>query len=140
MTRARTAAVVTARTDRERLGRDLLRIDKALGRLLKERALDPDMPEAIYASTRQELLNERGEVEAALEEAGEEEQANSVEHLPVIRTLLEEWDTLAVGRKRDLLATLIRHVKVYRTGVRTPPRIVITPVWEPDVDAVTNDE
>ncbi|MDN3356024.1 recombinase family protein [Actinomadura sp. DC4] len=135
VTEARAAVKVTARTDRERLGRDLQRIDKALGRLVKERALDPDMPDAIYASTRQELLDERKEIEAALETASEEEEANSADHLPVIRTLLDEWDTIAVGRKRDLLATLIRHVMVFRTGVRTPPRIVITPVWEPDVDA-----
>lgn len=135
VTEATKAARVVARTDRERLSREMLSIDKALVRLTKDRVLRPaDMPETIYESTRQELLNERKELEAALVEAGEEEQANSADHLPVIRTLIEEWDTLAVGRKRDLLATLIRHIKVYRTGVRTPPRIVITPVWEPDVD------
>jgi DNA invertase Pin-like site-specific DNA recombinase len=134
VTQARKAVQLAARTDRERIGRELLRIDKALGRLVKERALDSDMPEAIYAAARQELLDERKELEAALEAAGEEELANRQDHVPVIRTLLEEWDTIAVTRKRDLLATLIRHVKVYRTGVRTPARIVVTPVWEPDTD------
>ncbi|MGH3381779.1 MAG: recombinase family protein [Actinoallomurus sp.] len=132
VTQARETVQITARADRERIGRDMLRIDKALSRLLKERALDPDMPEEIYTSTRKELLAERRELEAAIEEAGEEEHANNADHVPVIRTLLEEWETLAVDRKRHLLATLIRHVKVFRTGEGTPAMIVVTPVWEPD--------
>lgn len=134
VTQARKAVQLTARTDRERMGRELRRINRALAQLVKERALDRDMPEEVYVSVRQELLDERKELEVAIVEAGEEEQANSADHIAVIRTLLEEWDTIAVTRKRDLLATLIRHVKVYRTGERTPARIVITPVWEPDTD------
>jgi DNA invertase Pin-like site-specific DNA recombinase len=131
VTEARTTARLVAKTDRERIARDMLALDKALVRLTKDRALRPDdMPDAIYESTRQELLDERKELEAALEEASEEEHANTGEYLPVIRTLLEEWDTIAVSRKRDLLATLIHEVRVYRTGVRTPPRVLITPVWE----------
>jgi hypothetical protein len=30
-----------------------------------------------------------------------------------------------------MLATLVRDIRVHRTGKRTPPQIVITPVWEP---------
>jgi site-specific DNA recombinase len=60
--RAREETVVQARDLRTDLTRKLTRIDKALSRLVRQRALDEDMPDQVFESARKELLDERSGV------------------------------------------------------------------------------
>jgi hypothetical protein len=78
-----------------------------------------------YAAAKAELLADR----KAVEEALDAEEQNTGEFLSLILAVLDEWDTLPASRLRDMLAKLIRVIVVTRTGVRTPPRVEIIPVW-----------
>jgi hypothetical protein len=132
VTVSRRHAVTAARAGRQQLIRDLARIDKALGRLARQRAVEEDMPEAAYEAAKADLLASRAAAEAALEAAADAEDVNTGEYLPVIRCLREEWDLLPAARLRDMLALLIRRVEVHRTAPRKPARIEIIPVWSRD--------
>ena len=113
-----------------------MKIDKALVRLVTQRALDDEMPAAVYEQSRSDLLAKRAEAEATLSAAAETETLNAGDYLPVVSGLLREWDTLPASRRRDLLAKVIARIVVHKTGVRRPPRIEVVPVWEvPEVTA-----
>ena len=128
--RAREETVVQARDLRTDLTRKLTRIDKALSRLVRQRALDEDMPDQVFESARKELLDERSGVTEALETASEDESRNTGDFLPLVVRVMEEWDFLPPARLRDLLATLIDRVEIHRTGSRRPGRIEVIPVWD----------
>lgn len=130
ITTARKAARVAADADADRLGRALVENDAALKRLAKQRALDGDrMPDGVYEETRDELLETRGQIEAELVRTKEVVTVNRGEYIPIVRGLLDEWDILSAGERREMLAKLLRHVKVFRNpGGR--PRVETKPVWE----------
>ncbi|MBA2897353.1 DNA invertase Pin-like site-specific DNA recombinase [Nonomuraea soli] len=133
LTTAREAMRAAAYADRERLTRELVRVDQSLRKLARQQLMDEGMPEAIYAELRDELLTSRRDLEKELDRTKEEERQADVDHEPVIRGLLEEWDTLPVQQRRAMLARLIRYVKVYRTGPRRPPRFEVRGTWEPEI-------
>ncbi|GIH76176.1 recombinase family protein [Planobispora longispora] len=130
---AREALRISAAADRERVTRELVRVDGELKQLLKRQLGDHAVPESIYNELRDELLVARAALEVELAKAKEEERAAGIDHEPVVRGLLAEWETLPPQRRREMLARLIRYVKVYRTGNRTPPRFEVRGTWEPDV-------
>lgn len=128
---------LTTRATAEEAQRELDRIDKELA-TLRRHLIAERMTDSEYDQTRAELLIEQ---QAAAERlALAEQQAAAEESEPahvVARGLLEEWDTLPVTRRRDLLSRLIRKVRV------TPPEqryglagISIIPVWEPETPVV----
>ena len=130
---AETSARETARpaVDRGQVEQQLLRVDQALTRLAKQRALDDLMPAEAYESARDELLAERSQYETRLAQLAET-QARSMESFrPVLAGLLAKWETYSVARKNAVLKQLIRHVAVSRPGgPKTTPIFVVTPVWE----------
>jgi site-specific DNA recombinase len=130
VTRAREKTATSARASRTRAAAQIVRTDKALARLVTQRALDDEMPAAAWEQSRSDLLAKRAEAEAVLGAAGETETLNAGDWLPVAAGLLRDWDTLPASRRRDLLAMVIARVMIYRTGVRQPPRIEVIPVWE----------
>jgi site-specific DNA recombinase len=128
------AVRVTAVVDRERIARALVATDAALTRLAVNHASAP-MPETVYAAARAELLAKRAQAEAELE-AAPAADAPVVDYLPIVRSILEGWDLWPATQVRDMLAQIVRHVKVTRQpGVpsksRHPPLVAVTPVWEP---------
>jgi site-specific DNA recombinase len=131
---AKAAVRVPAAIDRDRIARALVATDAALTRLAVTNAVDP-MPEGVYKAARAELLAKRTQAEAELE-AAPAEDAPAVDYLPIVRSILEGWDLWPAGQVRDMLAKVIRHVKVSRqpgvpTKSRHPPLVDVTPVWEP---------
>lgn len=129
---AREALRISAHVDIERISRELVKVDGGLKKLLRQQLADSKMPESIYNALRDELLGTRVGLETELAHAQEEERAAGIDHEPVVRGLLAEWDTLPPHHRREMLARLIRYVRVYRTGVRTPPRFEVRGTWEPD--------
>lgn len=128
-TRAREASV--PRIDRGRVEQQLLKVDQALGRLAKQRALDDLMPAAAFESARDELLAERGQLEARLAQLAETESRSMVNYQPILADLLAKWEVYPVARKNAMLRQLIRHVTVTRPGgPGTPPVFEVVPVWE----------
>lgn len=117
---------------RERLEAEQSRIDRALARLARMRALDDDdspAAEQEFRAARDDLRAQRRRVGEQL--AGlEEDPPEPVEHLPVIRVLLADWDLLPVAARRDLLAQVVRRVVVHRTPGSAPPVVRAVMVWE----------
>jgi DNA invertase Pin-like site-specific DNA recombinase len=120
---------VSAEVDRDRLTRALADADAALTRLAVQKAKDPDMPEAVYAAAKKELLASRAQAETALAEADAAATTPQPDDFaPVLAGILDGWDMLPPLKVRDALMTLVRHVVVSR-GERGKPGVEVTPVW-----------
>ncbi|TYK47191.1 recombinase family protein [Actinomadura decatromicini] len=120
--------------DVDKIAEKIARIDKALARLRKMRALDDDddrQAEREYQDARAELLDDRAALEAQLEEAQREQAPPTQEELgPMIAGVLEGWDVLTGGEKNALLLNIIRVIRVHRQE-EGPARLDIVPVWAP---------
>jgi hypothetical protein len=90
----------------------MLRLDDALARLVEQRVTDPSMPAAVYDRTRDGLLARRADLERGLVDLAEEAEALTVPVAGTARGLLAEWHTLPAPARRDLLAKLVREVRV----------------------------
>lgn len=130
------AVVPQPRRDAERSAGEVARIDRALVRLRKMRAMDEDddeQAEREYQEARAELLAERARHEQAIAAAQEEPKpVGRDDYGPTIGGLLEGWGVMTPGEKQMLLRAVIRVIRVHRTGGRTMPRVDIVPVWAPD--------
>lgn len=131
--RVRARARTAAQADAEQARRDLAAADRALVEILKQRAKNPDIPEVVHQAAQNDLLRDRADAEARLARADAEARQNTAgeDIRPIAAGLLAEWNILAPAERSALLTRLIRHVQVFRSGDRKPPRIVVTPVWEP---------
>lgn len=127
---ARAGAVKRAQADIGALEREIARIDRALAKSVRDQAMDEVTPALVYESARKDMLARRDEAEAALKAARTVERRGAVSVAPVVNGILEDWDRLPPERLREILKSLIREVRVTRTGVRTPPDIRVIPVWE----------
>lgn len=127
----RTRAIV-AEQDATRLAREVVRIDQALTRLAVDRALDAaaDRLDAAYNAARDELVARHDKLTAQLAETKIESRRHAKPDPAVFRGLVAEWDTLPIGKKNDLLRSLIRRVNV--TTGRPRGTIKIVPTWEDD--------
>lgn len=87
------------------------------------------MPETAYKAARDKLLADRDRAAAQLEDMTEAEAVNRGEFLPVVASLREGWYIWPPAQIRELLGTLVREVRVTRTGIRRPPKTEVIPVW-----------
>ena len=133
--KARAGAVTRARADAEVLGREVARIDRAVLKSARDQALDESTPASVFETARKELLAQRVELAAALEAARKAQSRGNLEFRPLAAAVTEEWDVLPAARLREMLKSLIREIRVTRTGVRVPPDIRVIPVWEQDEDS-----
>jgi site-specific DNA recombinase len=122
------AAPVDSSRRREKIASELARLQKGLDGASLAHAMG-DMPRDSYLRVRDDLLSKRGELEteaAALEAASAPESSKVWEvRGAVVRRLLEEWDTLQVAGKRDLLAATLSEVRLFPPG--SDERVVCVP-------------
>lgn len=129
--------VLDARPDVGQAEREIARLDRALVRLRKMRALDDDddeQAEREYQAARAELLAERARHTERLEAARQQpERRTRADYGPVIAGLLDTWEVMTPGEKQAMLRSVVRVVRVHRRpGPRgTMPRMDIVPVWAP---------
>lgn len=118
---------VSSKSEEDRLARELLRIEEAIGRLAMQDAKAP-LPGEVYARARGELEAEHAALTASLQHAQRTTRGLVDDPAVAARTLLEGWKTRPVEHRREALRQLIREVRVL-TG---RPRAVVTivPVWE----------
>lgn len=101
--------------------------DAALVRLTLQMAKGL-IPEPAYVASRDELLADRASAKKRLEEAARPQPQRWTDYVPVIRTLVEEWPTLAAAARREMLADVVRVVRVFRDS-RTSSRIEVESLW-----------
>lgn len=130
VTRARERTAGRAQADTVRLAAELARTDRALVRLVTQRADDDGVPDEVYEKARKEHLERRAGLTAAITEASQSQAQNTGEFLPLLRDITRNWEMLPPSRLRDMLSEVVKVVFVHRTGIRTPARIQVVPVWE----------
>jgi hypothetical protein len=128
--RAREEVKVTAQNSREQVESEVARVDRALVRLMKDRAADERTPAAVWDEARDELLAERDRFVEQLGTLDEVQEQTATDFGPILAGLLAEWSIMAVDRKRELLSKVIRHVAAWRPEPGGAPEFVVTPVWE----------
>ncbi|OPG13704.1 hypothetical protein B1L11_06875 [Microbispora sp. GKU 823] len=121
------APALEAQIDVSGLEGQIRRLDAALDRLTRQLALEL-VPEDTYKRTRDDLLAERAELVAQVDELQRPAPRSRHAYVPVIQALVAEWPTLRPVRRRELMAELIDSVHVFRTDPRTA-WLEITSTW-----------
>ena len=113
---------------RKRLETQIEKLTGALDRATKGHVLG-DIPRDSYLRTKDELTKDRDELQKQLDElpAPEAPSPGPVPFRETVRSLLAEWDTISVDKKRLMLSELIRRIEVRREE----PTVVIVPTWAP---------
>lgn len=108
------------------LTRERARLDARLDRLL-DRLADDTIGREEYQRARERTLAARARVEAELAqaEARAAERREVADRIHVARSLLDEWDTLALPHRRELVRILVDRITVYRQS-RNEAHIVVT--------------
>ncbi|MFF9284829.1 recombinase family protein [Streptomyces griseosporeus] len=96
------------------------------------------IPEDSYMRERDRIQSDQQKITAELAELDqrtEEDEARPADYQPIIRGLLDRWDTTPVETRRAMLRTLLRGVWAYpkRTapdGTEVPAYAVPVAVWE----------
>lgn len=113
---------------RDRIAVEVGKIQQGLDRASMAHAMG-DMPRDSYLRIRDELVAKRDRLDAELAALQEVETAESQTvwemRGAVVRSLLEEWDTLPVSNKRDLLSRALKEIQVFPAGME--PRVVCVP-------------
>lgn len=116
-----------ATSERERLQREIDRIDRSMVKLTVQ--LNEDViSERAYRGTRVEYEEKRAGLEKALEALGREERRSRGDAPAVARKLLETWAIQPVGQRRETLRQLIARIEVRSGRPRSTVRIV--PTWD----------
>lgn len=104
-----------ARTDVELAAREVLEIDRQLDEATRKNILGV-IPDGPYVRVRDELLADRAKATERLAIAERAAEVPEFSPAQLAGQLLDEWDTLPVARRRDLLRRLIRQVTVVPSG------------------------
>lgn len=113
----------------KRLAREVNRIDAALTRLTRQVA-EGLVPPVVYAQTRDELMRDRAAAAQGLQDVQDELIASAAPAPRIALSLVREWPTLDALGRREVLASLLREIRVRPRGVEGP-RAVFYPWWEP---------
>lgn len=116
------------RSEVERLGRELARVEEALQRLVVQEASSPEVPATVFASARHELVERHRALADAVEAEGRDLRTSAENPAAMARELLGVWATSPVELRRKLLRGLVSRVVVTSGRPRSEVRVV--PAWE----------
>jgi site-specific DNA recombinase len=105
------ATKVSADADARRAAQSVTRVDEQLKRLTLQMT-EGLVPDDVYVSVRDELLEQRAGFEAQLEESGRLSRRAAVDTIEVAEGLIEGWRHLQVSVRRTMLGVLIERVEV----------------------------
>lgn len=125
---ARRLAAATARAERRRLAEEIKRADAALAALTIELARRV-VPRDAYEAARDELIAGKERAEERRSLLGSELAGLRAAVPAQAKTLLESWDAVPIGGKRDALRALIGQVRVRPGGYRGAT-VWVVPRWE----------
>ncbi len=110
-----------ARSEGKRLAREVTRVEDALTRLAVQNATSP-LPAAVYRRAHDELAEQLGQLQAAVEAAGREARGVPVAPRRTAGELLRSWDRLPVEHRREVLRSLLREIRVWTGRPRAAVR------------------
>lgn len=125
--------VVTHKHRADSLARQIQQQDDALTRLTVDRARQL-VPEPAYIAARDEILGVRSRLAAEHAEAVRATKAGAEFDAQAYRGLLEEWETIPVAARREMLRRLLARVRVWGKPFRVEP----VPHWENDATPTTS--
>jgi site-specific DNA recombinase len=116
--------------DAERLAREVTRLEGALVRLTQQHAEDSDSDDVVFRAARDDYRARLEQARAAHADAGR--AARALEHpaQATARPLLDDWGTLGVSGRREVLRRLVACVLVRERHRGTPPFVAVVPLWE----------
>ncbi|SFE69772.1 Site-specific DNA recombinase [Saccharopolyspora kobensis] len=131
--RAAQRTALKARMSADTLQAELDGIEKQLG-VLRRQLVAERMSEDEYDQTRAELIAERDSIAAKLARAEQTKAAEPVaQPTEIARGLLEEWNSLPLSKKREMLGKLIKRIVVTPHVLpRQPAHLHIVPTWDED--------
>lgn len=102
---------------RQRIAAEIAKVQKGLDRASMAHVLG-DMPRESYLRVRDDLVAKRERLDADLAALGVEAAPGAAWEArgAVVRRLLEEWDTLSVSAKRDLLMSALERIRIFPPG------------------------
>jgi DNA invertase Pin-like site-specific DNA recombinase len=113
---------------RRRIAGDLEKVQKGLDKASMAHAMG-DMPLDSYRRVRDQLVARRSKLEEELDalKAAEVDESETTWEFrgAVVRRLVEEWETLSVSGKRELLSKALREIRIFPAGME--PRVVLVP-------------
>lgn len=121
------APPMTIQVDLASLQGEIDTLNAALDRSTRQLALAL-IPEDTYVRTRDGFLAELADARKRLDAATRPIEKSREDYQPVIRTLLEEWQTLEAADRREMVAELIEVVRVFRSDSRTA-WVEVVSVW-----------
>lgn len=124
---AATARRVSARTEEERLAREVSRAEDALTRLAVQNAADP-LPRDVYRRAHGELVEQLEQLQRAMESVRREERSVVADPAVAAAGLLEAWEEWPVAHRRESLRRLVDCVLV--TTGRPRARFRVVDAWE----------
>ena len=142
-TKARVAAVRDARDDADQLAKEVAAADRAMARLAVQRAeAEPgELSAQAWDQAARDLREKRAMLEKRLAATRKEVTAASPDPLPALGGIMEAWEVLPAPALNKMLRTVVRHVKVTKTGpaIRDEAghfrpqqtRIEVIPRWAP---------
>ncbi|WP_404387829.1 recombinase family protein [Humibacillus xanthopallidus] len=112
--------------ERDRLAQQASRVAAQLDKATRGWA-EGKVPDDAYDRLRDSLIGEQQALSRRLTMIDHERSNLEVPIAPIAVGLIEEWDTLPVPERRELLRSLVAHVTILRPHGPGAPRIVITP-------------
>lgn len=128
--RARQSAAAELRVQTKATERERLRLEQARDRA-RGFLVDGTLTREEYEKERVRLDGLAAELDQRLAELRRDVGRLTGPAVTVARGLLEEWETLPVRARRDMLSGLVRRV-VLTPGERGAQGVEVHPLWEPD--------
>lgn len=125
-------AAEARRRDADRLAREVARLENAAIRVVEQEAMDPSSDPVVYAQARTNLQQQLAAARAAATDAAVQARGLERGYEQLVRPLVDDWDTLLVSGRRDILRSLIGHVEVWPAPAgepRAPRKVVVVSAW-----------
>ncbi|HVK20438.1 MAG TPA: recombinase family protein [Actinokineospora sp.] len=126
------ASQLRSRVDAEVIARELTALSREMANLTRQLGKEL-IPDAVYRDTLADLLAERAKLEERHAVAVHLARQAPVRPIETVRGLIDEWDTLSIQRRNELLSQVIRRILVRSPEAKYQrAQVDIEPTWAPE--------
>lgn len=126
----RAQARVSTGVDVDRLAREAARMETALVKLAQSH-VEGDVDDDTYRAARADYTRRRDEAREAHEQARLTAERLAAPQASIAARLVDDWHTLGVSARREMLRALYARVDVWTYGRGTPPVVECVPLGHP---------